>query len=194
MERFISSSASVFSLKSIGNTNHFQQLVFAVLLLFCLGISACVTEEPAAESNDTNDGYEDTSETSNTVENTPDIGPCALTNEEVSGVIGQTISETFPQGNWGVASTCTYATASAPVAIEISSVYSTDLSSDRLHEGIQEISDVGDEAVWFPVTNRLSVVSKSKGKLLRIAVGLQLDKPARLEIAKKIARLALAKL
>lgn len=194
MEQSGSNGASVIHRKNITSRNHFQQLVFVVLLLFCLGISACVTEEPASENNDTNDGFEDTSETSNTVENMPETGPCALTNEEVGGVIGQTISEAFPQGNWGIASTCTYATASVPVAIEVSSVYSSDLSSDRLYDGIEEVSGVGDEAVWHPITNRLAVLSKSKGKLLRIAVGLQLEKPARLEIAKKIARLALEKL
>ncbi len=121
-------------------------------------------------------------------------GPCALTDAEVSGVIKQEVTETFTEGNWGIASTCTYATAAAPAAIRLSSAMSSDLSSDRMFDGVQEVPALGDEAVWVPVLSNLTVIDRSKNKLLRIGVGVPGTKPERLEIAKAIARLALPKL
>ncbi|WP_457654334.1 hypothetical protein [Rhodocaloribacter sp.] len=121
-------------------------------------------------------------------------GPCALTDEEVSGVIHESITQTSAQGNWGIASTRTYTTASSPVAVEVSSAMSADLSTDRMYEGAREVPGLGDEAVWVPGTSRLTVVDKSKNKLLRIGVDLPLSKDERLEVARAIAGLALAKL
>jgi len=120
--------------------------------------------------------------------------PCALTDEEVSGIINEGIAETFSQGNWGVASTCTYASETTPVAIELSSAGSGDISTDRSFEGAQEIADLGDEAVWLPFNSGLTVADKSKNKLLRVRVGLPISEDERLEVAKEIARLALTKL
>lgn len=167
-------------------------VVFFILLL-CLGGPACSSNDASAD-RDTKAIKPDTVKSVAEMENTADTGPCALTNAEVSSVINESVTETFPQGNWGIASTCTYATSTAPAAIEVSSVRSIDLSSDRAIEGAQEVPNLGDEAVWIPATSRLTVVDKSKNKLLRIGVELPVSKDQRLEIAKAIAKLALPKL
>ncbi len=121
-------------------------------------------------------------------------GPCALSNEEVGRLVNEKVTKTAPAGNWGIASTCTYTTAKAPVAIELASVASTNLSTDRATPGAQNIPGLGDEAVWIPAMSRLAVTIKSKNKLLRIGVGLPVSKDKRREIAVSVARLALKKL
>lgn len=95
-----------------------------------------------------------------------------LSKEEVSGIIGQDIIETFKQGNWGIASACTYSTKRSPAAVMISSVPSTDLSIDRMYEGYLKLEKLGDEAVWVPGISTLSVVNREKKKLLRIKIDL----------------------
>ncbi len=146
---------------------------------------------PVAELDDVTNGEEDDPEAG-----TPpnDNDACAVPKEEVEGVIGMTISEVFRQGNWGIASTCSYAIPNGPPPVEISSIASTDLTSDRSFDGVVEVEGVGSEAVWNPMTNRLATAHKGKGKMLRIAVAGPIEKAQRLEIAKKLAALAFAKL
>ncbi len=123
-----------------------------------------------------------------------DKNACALSKEEVSDIIDQDVTETFKQGNWGIASTCTYSTKTSPAAVMISSVASTDLSTDRMYEGYKELEKLGDEAVWVPAVSTLTVADKEKKKLLRIKIDLPNTKEEKLTIAIKIAELALKKL
>ncbi len=168
-------------------------IAILTMFLLCLGGLACSSEDATHDTEAEAPNTEMESTPAETATET-DAGPCALTKEQVSQVIGDSVTETFAQGNWGIASTCTYSTATAPTAIEVSSVASADLSSDRMFEGAQEVPNLGDEAVWVPGTSRLTVVDKSKNKLLRIGVGLPVSQDERLELAKAIAELALGRL
>ena len=120
--------------------------------------------------------------------------PCALTHEEVEGILGEPVTETFSDGNWGIASNCTYATASAGVAVDLASAASTDLSSDRAIEGSTDVDDLGDDAVWNAVTSRLAVADEASGSLLRIGVGVGEPGEGRLTVARAVAELALTRL
>jgi hypothetical protein len=166
---------------------------FIFLLCSCFGNLAC-KRHAAPTDGDSDTSSRDTASNVTDIENTKDTGPCALTQAEVSAVINESITETSSHGNWGVASTCTYATSTAPAALEISSAKSTDVSIDRAIKGAQDVPNLGDEAVWIPVTSVLTVTDKNKGKLLRIGVKLPVSKDKRLEMAIAIAKLALPKL
>ena len=119
--------------------------------------------------------------------------PCVLSAEEMSVIIGQAVTETSGQGNWGIASTCTYTTAKAPVAVEIASAASSDLSGDRMYDGVRDVPGLGDEAVWVAATGRLTVVDKNRNRLLRIGIGLTMSRDRKLEVATAVARAALLK-
>lgn len=132
--------------------------------------------------------------TSDTISSNTGSEPCALSPAEIKSVIQQDVTETTPQGNWGIASTCNYATSNAPVAVGLSSAASGDISSDRLFEDAQDIADVGDEATWSPTTSTLAVANKSKNKLLRVNMYVGENPEQKLEYAKAVAKLALPKL
>lgn len=162
-------------------------------------LSACNSEAEKTDSGTNSDANSATSESSTSDSETPSsattkAGPCALSKEQVTAMIGAEVTEVSSQGNWGIASTCTYSTADSPIAIEISSAASADLSGDRQYPGHEDISGVGDDAVWVPATRRLTAIKKSKGKLVRIGVAATFPEEQRLEIAKKIAELALGTL
>ena len=119
---------------------------------------------------------------------------CVLSSEMVSDVIEEEVVEVSSQGNWGIASNCTYSTVEAPTAIEIASAASSDLSLERYYEDYKDIDELGDESVWVPSMSRLTVVDKTKNKLVRVGVGLNLSVDQKLSIAVEIAKLALLKL
>jgi len=162
-------------------------------LALCVGGMSCRKYDSSSEEDSK-------TETAGEIRDDPNSGnkvavsPCALTISEVGEIVNETVTEALAQGNWGIASTCSYATVTAPAAVNLASARSTDLSSDRMFEGWQEIYRLGDEAVWVPVMSTLAVTDKSKNKLLRIGVHVPGSKEERLAVAKAIARLALPKL
>ena len=176
-------------------------------VLALLGTTACGGKDEGASSSSENGGDSMEQMDSSTLDaddmeeevsrETP--GPrrttaCALTEEEVSEIIKDRVTSNVASGKWGIASTCSYSTATVPVAVELASAATADLSGDRMMEGFKEVSDLGDEAVWIPAVRTLAVVDKNKGKLLRIRIGVAASDEERLQMAAAIARLALTRL
>ncbi len=172
--------------------------------LLCLSGLACSQKEGSSDGETQTPSQETTpsqdatgqaaSDAGSKEESSKPVGPCALTKEEISDIINEEVTETLSSGNWGIASTCTYSTASAPVAVDMSSAATSDLSTDRMTEGAEDVPDLGDEAVWIPATSRLTVVDKKKNKLLRIGIGLKVSNEQKRNIAIAIAKLALSRL
>ena len=101
---------------------------------------------PVAELDDVTNGEEDDPEAG-----TPpnDNDACAVPKEEVEGVIGMTISEVFRQGNWGIASTCSYAIPNGPPPVEISSIASTEFDYIQNCKDIQTIGEDSQTVFFF---------------------------------------------
>ena len=116
--------------------------------------------------------------------------PCQLSNEAMGDVLMTEITGTTPQGNWGIASTCTYATATDPTAVLLSSAMSTDLSTERMFPGAEDVEGLGDDAVWVPTPGALTAVDNASGRLVRVTMNLT-DMASERMRAEAIVRLAL---
>ncbi|MEM1417873.1 MAG: hypothetical protein AAGH15_23450 [Myxococcota bacterium] len=156
-----------------------------VVLALALALSACGDDEGEGSVTDAGAGTADTGAGGGDPSE-----PCQLSNEVMEGVLMTPITDTFAEGNWGIASTCTYATAADPTAVLLSSAMSTDLSADRMFPGAEDVAGLGDDAVWVPTPGTLTVVDAAAGRLVRVTMNLT-DEASERALAEQIATLAL---
>lgn len=181
------------------------RLAALLAIVVSIGLAGCGGNNPAgggdgaAAAVDSSGGESGSRDTDAAAEDEVEIeieivGACALTTDEMSGILLADVTESSAEGEWGEESTCTYAIAGLPEAVVLSSATSVDLTAERAFDRTVDVLGLGDDAVWVPANSTLTVVDKTLKKLLRIHIGMSGSDTERLTLARKIAALCLPKL
>ncbi|MEM6991576.1 MAG: hypothetical protein AAF721_13810 [Myxococcota bacterium] len=164
-----------------------------LLSLCCVAALACDDKsEPkaAGDAEPAKDGTKPEAEPDPAKAAADDSDPCQLGGAEFEALIGGPVTDKGAQGNWGIASTCDYTTKDHPVAASVSTV-TGNLDSDRAMPGGEDVSGVGEAAIWNATTG--SFAAKKGKHVVRVRVGAG-DKTAKKAAASAIAKMALTRL